>query len=136
MPRPLAAHGTYSAYKRHLREKSPVCEPCIAARDARTAATRADRKSGRAPAPPAPIRSPPPPADLGLTHRAALEHNLALVTAAMEHVAREEPAKLAPLSKRHSELLVELEHATEAGNEVTDPFDAFLGSNVSAIAGR
>jgi hypothetical protein len=135
MPRPLAAHGTYSAYKRHLREKSPACEPCIAARDARTAATRADRKSGRAPAPPTPIRAPAP-ADLRLTHRGALEHNLALVTAAMEHVARDEPAKLAPLSKRHSELLVELEHAADAANEATDPFDAFLGSNVSAIAGR
>jgi hypothetical protein len=54
----------------------------------------------------------------------------------MEHVARDEPTKLAPLSKRHSELLVELEHAADAANEATDPFDAFLGSNVSAIAGR
>lgn len=28
MPRPKAPHGTYAAYKRHLKEDTPVCGPC------------------------------------------------------------------------------------------------------------
>jgi hypothetical protein len=66
-------------------------------------------------------------------HRSQLERNLELVTAAMEQVATEEPSKLAPLSKRHSELLSEL--ALLDGSDVKeDPFDAFLaGGNVTGI---
>lgn len=28
MPRPKAPHGTYAAYKRHLKEDTTVCGPC------------------------------------------------------------------------------------------------------------
>jgi hypothetical protein len=130
MPRPLAPHGTYSAYKRHLREKSTVCAPCIQARDERTADQREERRPESMVLPPV---LPAPSAAAVSDHRVKLERNLELVTAAMEHVAEAEPAKLAPLSKRHSELLSEL--ATLDGSDVKeDPFDAFLaGGNVTGI---
>lgn len=47
MARPKAACGTYSAYKRHLREKSKVCGPCEEAQRARSAEVSANRKTTR-----------------------------------------------------------------------------------------
>jgi hypothetical protein len=45
MPRQRAEHGTYAAYRAHLRDKTAVCEPC---RDAARAQNRA--RSNSAPA--------------------------------------------------------------------------------------
>jgi len=132
MPRPLAPHGTYSAYKRHLREKSTVCELCVGARDERTAAQRAERRPQSSAPPPSDSAGLPPGTETD--YRVALERNLKLVSDALEKVALDEPAKLAPLSKRHSELLNELRSFD--GPEVKeDPFDAFFaGSNVIGIS--
>jgi len=42
MARPKAPCGTYAAYRRHLREKTPVCAPC---RDAKRENSRARSQS-------------------------------------------------------------------------------------------
>jgi hypothetical protein len=132
MPRPLAPHGTYSAYKRHLREKSVVCELCVGARNERTAAQREQRRPQSSPLAPHATAGLLPSQEAD--YRAALERNLELVTKALESVATSEPVKLAPLSKRHSELLTEL-RAFDGPKVEEDPFDAFFaGSNVIGIS--
>lgn len=47
MPRPESPCGTYSAYRRHLRRREPVCGPCLTARDEETAARRSERADVR-----------------------------------------------------------------------------------------
>ncbi|MDQ0735322.1 hypothetical protein [Arthrobacter agilis] len=66
-----------------------------------------------------------------MTRQQSLEWNLRLVEAAMGDV---EPSKLAPLSKRHSELLVELAGLSSGVKEV-DPFDEFFNGDLSNVVG-
>ena len=40
MPRPKSPCGTYPAYQRHLREKTPVCDACREAQRARDSGSR------------------------------------------------------------------------------------------------
>ncbi|MNI02144.1 hypothetical protein D3C73_550080 [compost metagenome] len=46
-----------------------------------------------------------------------------------------EASKLAPLSKRHSELLAELATMSEQGEKEADPFDAFFNGDLSNVVG-
>lgn len=128
MPRPPAPHGTYSAYKRHLREKSKVCAACANSRDERTAEQREQRRRAASATAPevAEVATAEPAA--APDRRSELEWNLALVKQAMASVAGSDASKLAPLSKRHSELLAELATITDASAAKEDPFDAFFGS--------
>lgn len=131
MARAKAACGTYSAYKRHLRDGEPVDDACRQASVERSREQSRLRKgeeldAERVTAPPAPPRQP------NTSRQESLEWNLALVEAAMQDV---EASKLAPLSKRHSELLAEL--ATVCGGTVkeADPFDAFFSGDFSNVVG-
>jgi len=138
MARPRAACGTYAAYRRHLREKSPVDDACRAAAraekarrsdaEAETRVAEAQERSG------ATVTSITKPDSAASTPQidvqAELHANLTLVKAAMAVVGLSDPSKLPALSKRHSELLQELERAG-ATSESEDPFDAFFsGGNV------
>lgn len=156
MARPKAPCGTYSAYKRHLRDDEVVDAACEAARDARTSADAAARKANRAqngpsvafePAPEpewddaeliSRVRSDRSRRDDGdvepKTRAERLRWNLDLIEAAMDIVAGDEPAKLAPLSKRHSELLDELRRI-DGDQPVKDAFDEFLGDGASNVVG-
>lgn len=138
MARPRAACGTYAAYRRHLREKSPVDDACRAAaraEKARRADVEAAERSSNSPERSGATvtniatssgNDSPPQIDV----QAELHANLALVKAAMAVVGLSDPSKLPALSKRHSELLQELERAG-ATSESEDPFDAFFaGDNV------
>lgn len=152
MPRPPAPCGSYSAYKRHLRKGEPVDAACRRASDERVAEQKDAREAGRpartktAPATPpddfenwedfdAERREAPevPPATRTRVER--LQWGLSLVEAAMAHVSGEEPAKLAPLSKRHSELLAEIEALEGATVKEVDPFDEFLSGDASNVIG-
>jgi hypothetical protein len=145
MGRPQAPCGTYSAYRRHLRDHEPVDDACRAAQHARdvkrsdsTTEVGAGRRQsrhgaeGQRPAlslvpPLAHSREPAPAESEQVDVKAELLANLALVRAAMAVVALEDPKRLAPLSKRHSELLTEVKTVGAADSGEADPFDAFLG---------
>lgn len=130
MARPKAPCGTYSAYKRHLRDEEPVDEACRAASVERSREQAASRKGEPAQAPPQHGIEPPLP---GKTRQESLEWNLRLIEAAMVDV---ESSKLAPLSKRHSELLAELATVTGAGEKKgVDPFDEFFSGDLSNVVG-
>lgn len=59
MPRPKSPCGTYPAYQRHLREKTPVCDPCRRAqREHDAGRASAWRRGDRGPAAPVHIRVP------------------------------------------------------------------------------
>lgn len=149
MPRPPAPCGSYTAYKRHLRKGEPVDDACRRASDERVAEQAAARRWDNPPEPePTPVdefegwegfdserRDKPetPPAHRSRAER--LQWGLSLVEAAMAHVAGDEPAKLAPLSKRHSELLAEIEslEGPAVAKEV-DPFDEFFNGDLSNVA--
>lgn len=151
MPRPKAPCGTYSAYKRHLRDGSDVDDACRQASKERSRAQTQQRKDN---APAAPFSAPKPDAegweDFDRERREAppeagdgiaafdrgrdLRWNLELVKVAMQEVAEKDAAKLAPLSKRHSELLLEIEALEGAVKEV-DPFDEFLSGDFSNVIG-
>ena len=156
MARPKAPCGTYSAYKRHRRAGETVDAACEAARDERTKADAAARKANRAQAPATltPADESEPDWDDSellsrirgersrhddsdaepMTRAEELRWNLELVKASMEFVARAEPAKLAPLSKRHSELLDELRRM-DGDTPVKDPLDAFFDAGASNVIG-
>jgi hypothetical protein len=70
----------------------------------------------------------------GKSREESLRHNLLLIERAMEIVAAMEPSKLAPLSKRHSELLAELEGLNGSAKQ-EDPLDAFLSGGDSNVVG-
>lgn len=147
MPRPKAACGTYSAYKRHLRDGSDVDDACRQASKERSRAQTQQRKDN-APAALKPDaeswedfdlerREAPPEAGDGIAafdRGRDLRWNLGLVKSAMQEVAEKDAAKLAPLSKRHSELLLEIEALDGAVQEV-DPFDEFLSGDFSNVIG-
>ncbi|MDQ0102343.1 hypothetical protein J2T10_001989 [Paenarthrobacter nicotinovorans] len=76
---------------------------------------------------------PPPEAPPSArTRKQSLEWNLGLIEAAMAEV---DAARLAPLSKRHQELLAELAtlDGPAAAKEV-DPFDEFFNGDLSNVA--
>ena len=149
MPRPPAPCGTYTAYKRHLRNDEPVDEACRRASDERVAEQAAARRWDKPPkAESTPVddfegwedfdaarREAPetPPANRTRVER--LQWGLSLVEAAMAHVAGDEPAKLAPLSKRHSELLAEIEALEGTKPKEVDPFDEFFSGDLSNVVG-
>jgi hypothetical protein len=117
-----------------LREKSTVDPACRAAQQSYDRENAASKSSG--------ADIPRIPADLGgskpstgsLDVRGELEENLRLVKAAMRAVAESDASKLAPLSKRHSELVAELA-VLDDSTAREDPFDAFLsGGNVVGIS--
>ena len=128
MPRAKAPCGTYSAYKRHKRDDEPVDEACRQASIERSREQTASRKAAESPhVPQHGIEAPPP----GKSRQESLEWNLRLIEAAMVDV---EPAKLAPLSKRHSELLAELAAASGSDEKKgEDPFDAFFSGDLSNV---
>ena len=146
MPRPKAPCGTYSAYKRHLRSGEDVDDACRRASDERVSEQREQRKI-RAPKGAARMaasegsedwdsfdeerrqRSEVPPGERSRDER--LRWQLLLIETAMAQVAEEEPSKLAPLSKRHSELLAEIDSLSE-GEKEADPFDAFFDGDVAS----
>lgn len=160
MARPLAPCGTYSAYKRHRRLGEEVDPACERARDERTAADAAARKKTRAQARAAAAPAPPPTDDeesdwdasdlisrirgerslrdyrdpVQKTRAERLQWNLDLVEAAMAITVASDAAKLAPLSKRHSELLDEL-HRIDGDKPVKDPLDEFFGDGGSNVVG-
>jgi hypothetical protein len=157
MARPPAPCGTYSAYKRHRRKHETVDPACEKARDERTAADAAARKASRAEkvaaatAPPVDDDSDWDGTDLFArirgersrrdhsdavpkTRAERLQWNLDLIEAAMEITGTLEPSKLAPLSKRHSELLDEL-HRIDGDKPVKDPLDEFFGDGGSNVVG-
>lgn len=152
MPRPPAPCGSYSAYKRHLRKGEPVDAACRRASDERVAEQKDAREAGRpARTKTAPVNPPDefedwedfdaerreapeiPPAHRTRVER--LQWGLSLIEAAMAHVSSEEPAKLAPLSKRHSELLGEIEALEGSGTKEVDPFDEFFSGDLSNVVG-
>jgi hypothetical protein len=59
---------------------------------------------------------------------------LGLLEDALAYVSSDDPAKLAPLSKRHSELLAEIESLSSEVKEA-DPFDEFFNGDVSNVVG-
>ncbi len=125
MPRPKAPCGTYSAYKRHLRDDEPVDAACRQASIERSREQTAARAEGEPT--PMPVRESPPQSE-AKSRQASLEWNLRLIETAMVEV---DAAKLAPLSKRHSELLAEIESLSGEVKEA-DPFDAFFGGDVAS----
>lgn len=110
MPRPKAPCGTYSAYKRHLRDGSPVDAACAAARDERTQSVAAERSAKKFAASPVLTLVPADPvADEKRMQRAeVLREGLDVVRAAIAVVKLSEPARLAPLLKEQREIAREL----------------------------
>lgn len=112
MPRPKAPCGTYSAYKRHLRDGSPVDSACEWARDERTrevAAARRAAKTGK------PVLSIVEAASAGagddekrMTRAEVLREGLDVVREAIRVVKDTEPTRLAPLLKEQREIAREL----------------------------
>lgn len=128
MPRAKAPCGTYSAYKRHMRDGEDVDAACRQASVERSRDQQKQRRDGESSAPRTPHSDPP---KSGKTKQEALEWNLQLIEAAMLEV---EASKLAPLSKRHSELLAEIAGMSGEVKEA-DPFDEFLSGDVSNVVG-
>lgn len=131
MARPPAPCGTFSAYKRHKRKGEPVDEMCQAAAKIESK-KQVDAMNFRPPSEEALAAAAAVPRER--TREESLRRNLLLVERAMEIVAADEPAKLSPLSKRHSELLSELEGLSEPVKEA-DPFDAFFAGDASNVVG-
>jgi hypothetical protein len=149
MPRSPAPCGTYSAYKRHLRKGEPVDAACRAASVERSR-EQTRKRHGDEPSVTFPTFVAEEPAwdDFDEERRngdieptsvpsgdrvANLRWSLGLIVSAMDRVVIDDPSKLAPLSKRHSELLAEIA-ALDGSGAVEDPFDAFLSSgNVIGI---
>lgn len=130
MARAKAPCGTYSAYKRHLRDGEAVDEACRQASVERSREQSRSRKGDEPEA--ARVTASAPPKLGGSSRQQSLEWNLALVEAAMQDV---EASKLAPLSKRHSELLAELSTMSDQGEKEADPFDAFFNGDLSNVVG-
>jgi hypothetical protein len=126
MPRAKAPCGTYSAYKRHKSAGEPVDDACQQASVQRHREDTAARQSGE---PRAASSRPVIPASRTKTRQESLEWNLALVEAAMTEA---DSTKLAPLSKRHSELLAELA-SLGGGEKEVDPLDEFLSGDLSNV---
>lgn len=128
MPRAKAPCGSYSAYKRHLRDGEPVDELC------RQASVERSREQVRARAADEPVRPPRdvPEVPVGRSRLESLRWNLGLIESAMADV---DSARLAPLSKRHSELLADIA-AVEGASVVkeVDPFDEFFSGDISNVA--
>lgn len=133
MPRPRAPHGTYAAYRRHLREKTAVCGSCRAAQHD----TDRDRNAKKAEEPVSGVAFVPddvaveaPEADSPRIDR--LRWNLRLVETAMATV---DPGKLAMLSKQHAALLEEIDGLEKATEPTRDALDEFIGApNVVGIS--
>jgi hypothetical protein len=131
MPRPLAPCGTEAAYRRHRKTGERIDARCGEHHVAQLAARRLG-ETDRLPA--APRRRPP-------TSSAALPDpvadtlaNLELVRKAAAAVLSADPTKLAPLSKRWSELVAELvAFEAEDAAPVADPLEALLGGAATVI---
>lgn len=109
MPRPKAPCGTYSAYKRHLRDGSTVDAACAAARDDRTKQVADDRRAAkRAPRVLSIVPDPVEPDPERLERAEVLREGLSTVRAAIRVVSQSEPARLAPLLKEQREIAREL----------------------------
>lgn len=149
MARPKAPCGSYSAYKRHLKNDEPVDDACRQASDERVAEQRESRKAGRPKKQTAPPpddfgdwddfdkerRERPETPSAGRSRSDRLHWQLGLLEDALAYVSSDDPAKLAPLSKRHSELLAEIESLTGGGAKEADPFDEFFNGDVSNVVG-
>jgi len=111
MPRPKAPCGTYSAYKRHLRDGSPVDAACERARDERTREVAAARRAARTGKPVLSIVTAPPEAaadEKPMTRADVLREGLDVVREAIRSVRASQPERLAPLLKEQREIAREL----------------------------
>jgi hypothetical protein len=109
VPRPKAPCGTYSAYKRHLRDGSPVDAVCAGARDERTREVAAERSAKKFAAPVLTLVPADPAADEKRMQRVeVLREGFDVVRAAIAVVKLSEPARLAPLLKEQREIAREL----------------------------
>jgi hypothetical protein len=138
MPHDVAPCGTTTAYRRHKRRKEDACIPCKEAwagykaderaEKARLKGVEADKKASHAIDAFESLLG----ADLSteIDTKAELRANLLLIKQSMAVVAASDPAKLAPLSKRHSELLDELARLNEDGAK-GDPLESFLSGDPS-----
>lgn len=117
MGRPRAPHGTKAAYKRHLADKSRICDACQAWRDGETP----PKPVVSIPRTPESSTEPPKPAKERLRMIDPLEETLDNLDAIKDAIAwarAEDPSKLGPLSKRKSELIAEI---IAYGGEFKDP---------------
>lgn len=136
MPREVAPCGTPTAYRRHLRKGEDACLACKKAESDRQAFVRAEKermkaaereeKASEAIQAFDDLAGSPTGDEIDVA--AELRANLTLIKQSMAIVAASEPAKLAPLSKRHSELLAELASLDDDG-EKEDPLESFLSRN-------
>jgi len=129
MPRPKAPCGTYSAYKRHLREGTTVDAACAAARDERTKQVADDRRAAkRLPRALSIVPDVVEPDPERLERADVLRGGLTDVRAAIAIVRQSEPARLAPLLKEMRELARELAEIETAGSAANDSLASQLAA--------
>ena len=121
MARPKSPCGTESAYRRHLREKSEVCEAC---RDAHAATRRADRRSPAARATVPTVPAEAASADdgsVGVDDPDVDDMELIVKTLrrAFRDVADDDPTKLAPIAREFRAAVEAVRGPVEAPKELT-----------------
>lgn len=114
MPRPLAPHGTVSAYKRHLKLRE---EPCEACRDAKRVARRGEYEAAKAPR--ADSTSPSTSPDVSDADIADLEDIARTLSASMLAVAKASPEKVAPLARELRATLLAMNAGSEKPKELS-----------------
>lgn len=117
MGRPRAPHGTKAAYKRHLVDRSRICDACQAWKDG------LHPQNAVITLPAAPETPAEPPKDTKERLRqidplAETLDNLDTIKAAIEWAKESAQERLGPLSKRRSELIAEI---IAYGGEMKDP---------------
>ena len=134
MGRPPAKCGTFSAYKRHLRNGEAIDEACQEAARVQSQAQTEKKRQQRPPRPPAkkPEEKPPrrrtlieeilvslPDVEPPCGREDVLRRGLAKVSKAIDVVFEIDPTKLAPLLREQREMARELESLSEGPREVS-----------------
>jgi hypothetical protein len=137
LARQKAPHGTYSAYRRHLREHSEPCEACKAARKAYNK-EHSPSKHGDKPARhgPRPARAPEHPemsASSFFDAHLELEKTLTLIDQAVHEGLKDDPSKLGTLLKTRAEVVDRLASLSDHTTGEDDPFDALFDESRDVV---
>jgi hypothetical protein len=112
MPRAKSPHGTYAAYRRHLADKTPVCDPCRAAQGehdaSRSTSSVARAEKAKPKAPIVPVGDIPTTAEGHISRLEVLREMLTTSRETIASLKSSDPSRLYLLMREQRDIVREI----------------------------
>jgi hypothetical protein len=137
LARQKAPHGTYSAYRRHLREHTEPCDACKAARKAynkeHSPSRHGDEDTKRHVAHAKPVTHRESTTTSFFDAHLELEKTLTLIDQAVHEGLKDDPSKLGTLLKTRAEVVDRLASLSDHTTREDYPFDALFDESRDVV---